>query len=141
MAVLMALSPEELALVEAGAFEEVIESEAQDIDELAEALAVQSIVTEEQHSEIMRELSEWRQQWEVLSPMIAQLSGQEASQNPTLERLLTEMGQMRGQLESLRLSMDSIQSNLRQSQSTPLPEPQEVPDAPNQELSTVEPSG
>jgi hypothetical protein len=100
----MPLTPEELARVEAGCEEEV-EQIGDDVDEVAEALAVHSIVSEERHDEILVRVESCQLQLEALSSRMEALSP--SMENPILARLLETVSELKGQIESLRSSVDS----------------------------------
>ena len=77
---------------------EAVEEEVEEIDEIAEQLAVLGIVTEERHTEILQEVQSCRNQLESLSRT-------EQPENPMLTQIAESLIQLRAELESLKSSM------------------------------------
>lgn len=102
---------------------DVVESQLEnvndDVDEIAESVAVLSIVTEERHAEILEEINQCRNQLENLSTIC---QAQSTAENPLLAQMMAEIQRLAAQLESLKSSMDSMQSSPRLSPSIE-PEP------------------
>jgi hypothetical protein len=71
-----------------------------DIDELAEALAVHSIISEERHDEILERVDECRMQLESLST-----TG--TAESPLLTQIMSQLVEIRAELMNLKSSMDS----------------------------------
>jgi DNA repair ATPase RecN len=114
--------PEEIEVTPVGA---VIE-ESEEIDEIAEQLAAQSLIGDERHAEILQEIQTCKIQLESLSQT-------ERAENPLLTQIAESLSQLRAEMESLKSSMDS-----RQNPPTPNPSAIESPEEPSQALSTVE---
>jgi hypothetical protein len=100
--------------------------EADEIDEIAEQLAVAEIISEERHAEILGELESCRNQ-------LVSLSQTERAENPLLAQIAESLNNLRAEVDSLKSLTDS-RLKLR----TPKPSEIEIPAEPSQEPSTVE---
>jgi hypothetical protein len=121
------MSPEEIEALNADPVEEAIvediEEATDDIDELSEALAVHSIISEERHDEILERVDECRTQ-------LATLSSVPTAENPILTQLLNQMIELRTELATLKSSME-LRSNPAPTQNesetpTPVENPEET---------------
>lgn len=83
-----------------------------DIDELAEALAVHSIISEERHDEILTEVA-------ACQTRLEQLSTVGTAESPLLTQIIAELATIRGELQSLKSSMDSRQNPPQRSELQP----------------------
>ena len=115
--------------------------EEEEIDSLAELTAAEAIICEERHEETMGGLASLMAQVQELQQRQAQLqealSSSQLNESPQLNQLLTQQAELKVQLENLRASMESMQSNLAtQAGSTP---PQPAPDGTGTGRSTEEP--
>ena len=122
----MALTPDELALVESG---NVLEEE---VDLVAEQVAAGNLISQERFNEVETKLEEICQQIRDLNL---------STENPVMSQLATQITLLNQQLAEMKLSMDTM---LRNQQETPpkLEEPPVVIVAPvqqNPEGSTEEP--
>jgi len=105
------LTPEELALVEAGeSAEDAIEETAEEIDEITEQLVAHSIMSEERHEEIIEKVDECLSRLESSSATAG-------AENPMLAQLLNQLIEIRAEVTALKSSWDS--RNQQQSESIP----------------------
>jgi hypothetical protein len=128
--------PPEHVHSESPAIEEIVEDISDtedDIDELAEALAVHSIISEERHDEILERVDECRNRLEVLLPMTQ-------AENPLLSQILSEMTAIRAELMSLKSSMGTRPNHPPPNESPSEEQRAENPEEPNQAPSIAEPS-
>ena len=135
----MPLTPDELARIEAGCEEEV-EQIGDDVDEVAEALAVHSIISEERHDEILERVEICQSRLEVLSTQVQAISPSSA-ENPTLARILEQLGELKGRVESLQSlqsSMDLKPIVLIPPESIPSPPPSAEEENPDQKTESPE---
>lgn len=125
------MTPEELALIEAGASED----NAEEIDELSEQLAVHSIISEERHDEILERVDQCRTELERLSA-----NGLTTAESPMLIQMVTQLAEIRAELTNLKSSQDRMDQTLRESSTQTRQEPEMVPEEPRAEELMVEPS-
>lgn len=122
---------------------DAIEIEAEEIDEVSEALAVMGIISEERHNQLLEEVNQCRDLVVSLSTKV------QTEESPTLTMILERLMQIQIELADLKKSMkpssDSNPSNTLPSESAiviaPPPEVIPNPDEPKAEESMVEPSG
>jgi hypothetical protein len=108
--------------------EESPEEIEDDIDELAEALAVHSIISEQRHEQILEEVAACQTQLETLSTS-------PQTENPLLTQITTQLAEIRAELLILKSSMATMSNRPPRSESEI-----QSPEEPNPERLTEEPS-
>jgi hypothetical protein len=118
---------------------EALEDTADEVDEVAEALAAHDIISEERHDEIIERV-------EACQNQLAVLSTQERAENPVLSEIRTELSRLLAEVTALskaqtdlRLSMDTRMPSIPQP-SRLEPESTVEPEPPNQAESTDAPA-
>lgn len=116
------MSPEDLARVESGTYEEetleAIDETEDEIDELTEQLVAHQIMSEARHEEIIERVNECHQ-------LLENSSETSGAENPILTQVLNQLIEIRAELATLKSSMDSKIP----SQSESLPLVVEVPES------------
>lgn len=127
-----------------GGLVDAIETEADEIDEVSEALAVHGIISEKRHEQILEEVDECKTRLDQL------LTKEPTAESPTLTMILERLIQIQTELavlkESVKATSDSSPSNTPPSELIVV-SPEAVgaaiasPDEQRVEELTVEPSG
>lgn len=114
--------------------DELIDETDEDINELQEALAVHSIMSEQRHEEILEGIEECQTRLETLSATA------QTAESPILTQVLNQLVELRAEIATIRASMDSLSERPIPTESHQLiPENENAADQPAVVIESAEP--